>query len=86
MIDQQNSPSYQTYLEPLAEEEDSLFLANAAEVTSLFGNIREIFGFQQKFLAALEEAVDAEPSFHTLDAIGQFKVRQREIERESTAM
>ena len=55
--------------------EDSLFLANAAEVTSLFGNIREIFGFQQKFLAALEEAVDAEPSFHQLDALEQFKVR-----------
>ena len=50
-------------------------LSNAAEVTSLFGNIREIFGFQQKFLAALEEAVDAEPAFHQLDALEQFKVR-----------
>ena len=70
-------PSPQTYLEPLAEEEDSLFLSmsnGAADVTSLFGNIREIFGFQQKFLAALEGAVDAEPNFHQLDTLAQFKV------------
>ena len=62
-----------TYLEPLREEEDAGLLSTA-EVSSLFGNIREIYGFQQKFLAALEEAVESEPRFHQFESLEQFKV------------
>lgn len=62
-----------TYLEPLSEEEDNLFLSST-DVSSLFGNIREIYGFQQKFLDALEEAVESEPLFHQYEAPEQFKV------------
>ncbi len=42
-----------TYLEPLRRER----LLSTAEVAALFGNIQEIFKFQQQFLAALERAV-----------------------------
>lgn len=59
-----------TYLEPLKEE---AFLSNS-EISSLFGNIQEIYNFQQKFLVALEEAIASEPQFHKLDNPSQFKV------------
>ncbi len=62
----------ETYLEPLKQEG---FLSNA-EVTALFGNIQEIYQFQQGFLRSLESAVDSErPSFQDYDQPGQFKVR-----------
>lgn len=61
-----------TYLEPLKEEG---FLSNS-EVTSLFGNIQEIYSFQQQFLRTLEEAVESEPQFNQLDSPGMFKVRE----------
>ena len=42
--------------------------------SSLFGNIQEIFRFQQQFLRTLEEAVEAETQFNVLDSAKQFKV------------
>ena len=43
------------YLEPLQEESFML----ESEITSLFGNIQEIYAFQREFLHALEEAVES---------------------------
>ena len=59
-----------TYLEPLKEEG---FLSSG-EISTLFGNIQEIYQFQKQFLSSLEEAVDSEPQFHKLDTTHQFKV------------
>ncbi len=61
----------ETYLEPLKQEG---FLSGA-EVTALFGNIQEIYQFQQGFLRALEATVDAErPAFLEYEDSSQFKV------------
>ena len=59
-----------TYLEPLKKE---TFLSNT-EINALFGNIQEIFGFQQQFLQTLENALETEAQFHNLDSPSQFKV------------
>ena len=59
-----------TYLEPLKKE---TFLSNT-EINALFGNIQEIYGFQQQFLQTLENALETEAQFYNLDAPGQFKV------------
>ena len=59
-----------TYLEPLKRE---AFLSNV-EISSLFGNIQEIFSFQQQFLRTLEEALQSETQFNSLDSPKQFKV------------
>mgnify|MGYP002058019906 CR=1 FL=1 len=61
-----------TYLEPLKKE---TFLSNT-EINALFGNIQEIYGFQQQFLQTLENALETEAQFYNLDAPGQFKVGQ----------
>eukprot|EP00095_Tigriopus_kingsejongensis_P000341 maker-scaffold194_size270518-snap-gene-1.24 protein:Tk00341 transcript:maker-scaffold194_size270518-snap-gene-1.24-mRNA-1 annotation:"protein still isoform sif type 1" len=58
-----------TYLEPLKDEG---FLSSS-EISSLFGNIQEIYTFQQQFLRTLEEAIEVEPQFHQLDSPPQFK-------------
>jgi T-lymphoma invasion and metastasis-inducing protein 1 len=60
-----------TYLEPLRRE---AFLSNA-EMSTLFGNIQEIHGFQTQFLAALEDAVATEREFNRLEKTSQFKVK-----------
>ena len=60
-----------TYLEPLKKE---TFLSNT-EINALFGNIQEIFGFQQQFLQTLENALETEAQFLNLDSPSQFKVR-----------
>ena len=60
-----------TYLEPLKKE---TFLSNT-EINALFGNIQEIFGFQQQFLQTLENALETEAQFLNLDSPAQFKVR-----------
>ena len=59
-----------TYLEPLKKE---TFLSNT-EINALFGNIQEIFGFQQQFLQTLENALETEAQFYNLDTPSQFKV------------
>ena len=59
-----------TYLEPLKKE---TFLSNT-EINALFGNIQEIFGFQQQFLQTLENALETEAQFLNLDSPSQFKV------------
>eukprot|EP00094_Tigriopus_californicus_P010510 TCALIF_10138-PA protein Name:"Similar to sif Protein still life, isoform SIF type 1 (Drosophila melanogaster)" AED:0.33 eAED:0.37 QI:0/0/0/0.63/1/1/19/0/1332 len=58
-----------TYLEPLKDEG---FLSSS-EIGSLFGNIQEIYTFQQQFLRTLEEAIESEPQFQQLDSPPQFK-------------
>nr|XP_040575914.1 protein still life, isoform SIF type 1-like isoform X14 [Lepeophtheirus salmonis] len=58
-----------TYLEPLKRE---AFLSNS-EISTLFGNIQEIYNFQQQFLRTLEEALESEAQFHSLDSTSQFK-------------
>lgn len=58
-----------TYLEPLKDEG---FLSSS-EISSLFGNIQEIYTFQQQFLRTLEEAIESEPQFQQLDSPPQFK-------------
>ncbi len=64
----------ETYLEPLRQE---AFLSNA-EVGVLFGNIQEIYQFQQGFLRALEGAVDGDgATISTFDQPEQFKVNTR---------
>ena len=62
-----------TYLEPLKKE---TFLSNT-EINALFGNIQEIYGFQQQFLQTLENALETEAQFYNLDAPSQFKVRYK---------
>ena len=59
-----------TYLEPLKKE---TFLSNT-EINALFGNIQEIYGFQQQFLQTLENALETEAQFYNLDSPLQFKV------------
>merc|ERR550519_2275686 len=59
----------QTYLEPLKGE---TFLSNT-EINALFGNIQEIYGFQQQFLQTLENALETEAQFYNLDSPSQFK-------------
>ena len=61
-----------TYLEPLKKE---TFLSNT-EINALFGNIQEIYGFQQQFLQTLENALETEAQFYNLDSPSQFKVRK----------
>ena len=61
-----------TYLEPLKKE---TFLSNT-EINALFGNIQEIYGFQQQFLQTLENALETEAQFYNLDSPSQFKVFQ----------
>merc|ERR1719461_2245842 len=58
-----------TYLEPLKKE---TFLSNT-EINALFGNIQEIYGFQQQFLQTLENALETEAQFYNLDSPSQFK-------------
>jgi len=58
-----------TYLEPLKKE---TFLSNT-EINALFGNIQEIFSFQQQFLQTLENALETEAQFYNLDSPSQFK-------------
>ena len=58
------------YLEPLQEES----FMSESEVTSLFGNIQEIYEFQREFLQALEDAVDQDQPFSSLDTPKQLKV------------
>ena len=67
-----------TYLEPLKKE---TFLSNT-EINALFGNIQEIYGFQQQFLQTLENALETEAQFYNLDAPSQFKVCQLNLYRE----
>ena len=59
------------YLEPLQEES----FMSESEVTSLFGNIQEIFSFQREFLQALEEAVESDSNapVSSLDSPKQLK-------------
>lgn len=64
-----------TYLEPLKRE---AFLSNA-EISSLFGNIQEIYKFQQQFLRALDEAIESEPQFNQLETPSQFKVIEKPL-------
>ncbi|XP_018022415.1 protein still life, isoform SIF type 1 isoform X2 [Hyalella azteca] len=59
----------ENYLEPLR---NASFLTSA-EVTALFGNIREIVAFQRLFLQALREAIDIEPDFQKFDQPYEFK-------------
>lgn len=60
----------ENYLEPLR---NASFLTSA-EVTALFGNIREIVAFQRLFLQALREAIDIEADFQKFDQPYEFKV------------
>lgn len=60
----------ENYLEPLR----NVSFLTSAEVTALFGNIREIVAFQRLFLQALREAIDIEPHFHKFDQPYEFKV------------
>ena len=61
----------ENYLEPLR---NAPFLSSA-EVSALFGNIREIVAFQRLFLQALTEAIEMEPGFSKFDHPFEFKVR-----------
>ena len=55
-----------TYLEPLKKE---TFLSNT-EINALFGNIQEIFGFQQQFLQTLENALETPKTNCHPEALG----------------
>lgn len=58
------------YLEPMKKAN---FLSTS-DTQTLFGNITEIVAFQREFLAALEEAVNAEGrAFDKFEQPGQFK-------------
>lgn len=59
------------YFQPLQEES---FLSKM-EVISLFGNIQDIYSFQQEFLQSLEEAVEHEGNLDALITSNQLKVR-----------
>ena len=59
------------YFQPLQEES---FLSKT-EVLSLFGNIQDIYSFQQEFLQSLEEAVEHEGNLDALITSNQLKVR-----------
>ena len=57
------------YFQPLQDES---FLSKT-EVLSLFGNIQDIYSFQQEFLQSLEEAIEGE--LDSLNTSSQLKVR-----------
>ena len=57
------------YFQPLQEES---FLSKT-EVLSLFGNIQDIYSFQQRFLQSLEEAIDGD--LDSLNTSMQLKVK-----------
>ena len=56
------------YFQPLQDES---FLSKT-EVLSLFGNIQDIYSFQQEFLQSLEEAIEGE--LDSLNTSSQLKV------------
>ena len=56
------------YFQPLHEES---FLSKT-EVLSLFGNIQDIYSFQQEFLQSLEEAIEGD--LDSLNSSNQLKV------------
>ena len=57
------------YFQPLQEES---FLSKT-EVLSLFGNIQDIYSFQQRFLQSLEDAIDGD--LDSLNTSMQLKVK-----------
>ena len=57
------------YFRPLQDES---FLSKT-EVLSLFGNIQDIYSFQQEFLQSLEEAVEGD--LESMNSCSQLKVR-----------
>ena len=57
------------YFQPLQDES---FLSKT-EVLSLFGNIQDIYSFQQEFLQSLEDAIEGD--LESLDTSSQLKVR-----------
>ncbi|XP_077977644.1 rho guanine nucleotide exchange factor TIAM1-like [Glandiceps talaboti] len=57
------------YLEPLQNE---AFLT-ADELDAVFGNIKDIILFQETFLRSLEEAIDLEPDFYTIESTPKFR-------------
>ena len=59
------------YFQPLQDES---FLSKT-EVLSLFGNIQDIYSFQQEFLKSLEEAIEDEGTLDSLIAYNQIKVK-----------
>ena len=61
------------YFQPLQEES---FLSKT-EVLSLFGNIQDIYSFQQEFLQSLEEAIEGD--LDSLNTSSQIKVRNSMI-------
>ena len=63
------------YFQPLQEES---FLSRT-EVISLFGNIQDIYSFQQEFLQSLEEAVEQEGDLESTITSNQMKVRNIKV-------
>ena len=63
------------YFQPLQEES---FLSKT-EVISLFGNIQDIYSFQQEFLQSLEEAVEQEGDLDSPTTSSQMKVRNIKV-------
>ena len=63
------------YFQPLQEES---FLSKT-EVISLFGNIQDIYSFQQEFLQSLEEAVEQEGDLDSPTTSNQMKVRNIKV-------
>ena len=64
-----------TYLEPLKKET----ILSIAEINAFFGNIQEIYCFQQQFLRTLENALETEAQFYNLDTPVQFKVLENRL-------